>query len=70
MKLILTGACSLVLAGCVTDSGVPVTSAPSTAAYCQAMGSAFPLHYHSKTDSADTMKGIDQANARFNAVCS
>lgn len=67
-RTIWTLACSLVLTGCVTDS----TPAPdvSTKAACEALRPAFPLKYHGKTDESDTIKGIQQANARYAAICS
>lgn len=68
-RTISTLACSLVLAGCVTDSDVPVVSTPSSPAVCQALAPAFPLKYHGLTDSGDTIKGIQQANARYAAAC-
>ena len=59
---------SLCLSGCVTDE-VPVTSTPSVTAVCQALAPAFPLKYHGLTDSQDTIRGIQQANARYSAAC-
>ena len=56
------------VSGCV-GSDVPLVSTPSPTAVCQALAPAFPLKYHGLTDSPDTIRGIQQANARYSAAC-
>lgn len=63
-RTILTAALSLALGGC--DS---LTVTTSDAAICEAMRPSFPIKFHGNTDSADTIKEIRQANARFAAAC-
>lgn len=60
---------SLFLAGCLGNSPPPVTAMPTTAAACEAMRPAFPITYSSKSDTAETVRQVRGANARFLASC-
>lgn len=59
----------LLLAGCVTDNPPPVTAAPRTPAVCEALRPSLPIRYSSKGDTAETVKQVKEANARFSAAC-
>ena len=58
------------LTGCLGDSPLPsVTSVPTSTGTCEGLRQAFPILYHSKTDSPDTQERIKGVNARFAAAC-
>lgn len=68
-RITSTALLSLFLASCGPDREVPTVSVPATPAVCQALAPAFPVKYHGKTDSPDTIARIEQANARYAAAC-
>ena len=67
-RTIATIAASLVLGAC-SQPPSPVTSAPRTPAVCEALRPALPISYSSSRDTPETVKGVRQANARFEAAC-
>lgn len=70
MRTISMLAGSIMLAGCMGDSTPPpVMSVPTSTGACEALRPAFPVLYHSKTDSVDTQERIKVVNARFAATC-
>lgn len=63
-------AASLALAGCgFLPSSRPVTATPRNPAICEALRPAMPISYSSSKDTAETVKGVRQANARFASAC-
>lgn len=66
-KAILT----LILVGNVVVACSPpvVNVQPDQSAICDALKPAMPVQYHSATTDADTVKRIQQANARYQAAC-
>lgn len=59
----------LLLSGCLGNPPPPVSAIPTTAAACEAMRSAFPITYSGKSDTAETVRQVRAANARFVAAC-
>lgn len=61
---------SLLLGGCPMGSEVPISSAPSNQAVCEALKPDMPVKFHGLSIDADTKARIERANARFSAICS
>lgn len=70
IRMTVTIAASLALGACLGgEPPPPVTSAPRTPAVCEALRPAMPISYSSSKDTPETVRGVRQANARFQAAC-